>query len=174
MAEWRGCVLAILVGLVGARSELPTIASPEVRPSPVQAVKADRADRTVGPAVQWVRDEAVEVAPRSRWVPPLERLRSDFPEQLVAEPTYLPQAPAAMTVGGVDQLRLPEPAANPLRLEAAASQAKVAGTPKVRVAEAEGERPRVKKRTDICAQNGGWREDYRKGGHLYWRCRYKE
>jgi hypothetical protein len=140
----------------------------------VQAVKADRADRTVEPAVQWVRDEEVEVALRPRWVPPLERLRSDFPEQEVAEPTPLPQAPGPMTLGDVDQLRLAEPVANPLRVEAPANQAKVAATPKSRVAEAEDERPRVKKRNDVCAQNGGWREDYRKGGHLYWRCRYKE
>ena len=47
-------------------------------PSPVQAVKADRADRTVGPTVQRVRDEAVEVAPRSRWVPPGLALRPYF------------------------------------------------------------------------------------------------
>jgi hypothetical protein len=86
-----------------------------------------------------------------------------------------------MTLGDVDQLRLAEPVANQLRVEAAASQAKAAAsqakaaaTPKSRVAEAEDERPRVKKRNDVCAQNGGWREDYRKGGHLYWRCRYKE
>jgi hypothetical protein len=100
------------------------------------------------------------------------RLRSDFREQLVADISAA--SAGAMTLGDVDQLRLAEPVANQLRVEAAASQAKAAAsqakaaaTPKSRVAEAEDERPRVKKRNDVCAQNGGWREDYRKGGHLY-------
>jgi hypothetical protein len=92
MAEWRGCVLAIFVGLVGARSGLPTIASPEVPPSPVHAVKADRADRTVEPAAQWVRDEGVEVAPRPRWVPPLGACARIFGSNWL--PISLPQAPA--------------------------------------------------------------------------------
>jgi hypothetical protein len=177
MAEWRGYVLAILVGLVGARSELPTIASLEVPPSPVQAVKADRADRTAEPAVRWIRAEGGEVAPRPRWVPPLERLRSEFPEQPVVDRISPPQAPAPMTPGDVDQLLLTEPVAEPdaaSRVEGAASQGKAEATPKPRVAEADDDGPRVKKRNDVCAQNGGWREDYRKGGHLYWRCRYKE
>jgi hypothetical protein len=78
-----------------------------------------------------------------------------------------------MPPGEVDQLQVAERDA-PLRMEEAASKAKAEATPKSRVVETEDERPRVKKRNDVCAQNGGWREDYLKAGHLYWRCRYKE
>jgi hypothetical protein len=109
MAEWRGCVLAILVGLMSAKSGLPTTPSPRVPSPPVQGVKADRADRTAGPAVRWVRDEGVEVTPRPRWVPSLERLRSDFPEQRVAEGIPPSQAPAPMSRGDMDQLRGAQP-----------------------------------------------------------------
>jgi hypothetical protein len=163
MGDWRACVLAVLVGLVGARSGLPTFPPSEVRSPPVQAVKADRA---AAPAVRWVRDDGVEVAPRPRWVPPLERLRSDFPEQLVAEGTPPPQAPAPMSTGDVDQLRVAEPMAEleaSLRVEGAASKAKVEASAKSRVAEAEDKRPPVKNRNDVCAQNGGWARGLPKG-----------
>jgi hypothetical protein len=140
---------------------------------PAQAVKADRADRAAEPAVTRVRDEGIEVAPRPRWVPPLERLRSDVPEQPVTERTPEPPAPATTKTGDVDQSQAADLDAQ-LRVDVAASKAKAEAASKSRVAEVEDGRPQMKKRSDVCAQNGGWREDYRKGGHLYWRCRYKE